>query len=656
MKVFAWLAIFLVTGLSYGQDIDSLFRQLSQPSLKSKERVDTYSQLAWKFRDIRPDSTVYFANQAVKIATEADLAHETIKATNYLGVGYRNLSMYTQAMDMYLKALSLAEQTGDTEQQGYALINIANLNLFQKDFSEAREYLFKALDKAQVLEDKNMQAYVYLNLGRVHKELEEYDLAEEYFDRTAILRREIGDEYGLVSVEIDKAEVVRLKGEYQKSLQLLNQLKPRVIAITDLRGLARVHNSFSKVYLALDDYKQSIRSATDARRIARSLSLKYDEIEALENLSNAYAAKEDYEKAFDYHVQYWNLNYSVFSEEKIRQIEQLKSQTEIQKQVAENEMLREQKRKQQIISFLLATGSLLLLALAFIAYKAYIIKKRLSEQIAEQNTQLERDKQVIQRQAQKLKEIDSAKSAFFANVAHDLRTPLSLILGNLEFIKKDDETQLSRSSLKFIENSYKNCKRLVYLTDEINDIIRLEEGNVRLQKSPVRIVPFLKDLSGMFEHMAANKGVYLTFESKVEDTASVNIDSAQFEKVFYNLVSNAIKHTQGGDKIFIKVSGSKEQIIIDFEDTGEGMHESVAQNIFERFYQGESNTKTKEGLGIGLSLVKELVELHEGAIDVSSQPGIGTIFTITLPRSQAAGEHVSVTDYISTRHEVYQKA
>mgnify|MGYP002786784859 CR=1 FL=1 len=646
-------ALCLFLSLS-AQKIDSLYQLLERPGLSEGELVDVYTALAWEFRDNRPDSSLYFANQAIKLADKNELVAKRIQATNYLGVAYRNLSLYSKALEMYLLALDMAEKTRNFEQRGYSLINIANLYLFQKDYLEARNYLIRALDQAQELVDRNMMAYCYVNLGRVHRELQEYDLAEQYFDQAVDMRKLLNDSYGLISVELDKAEVLRLKGALDESLTLFQSIMPRLEAVNDLRGIARTHNSVARIYLSKGNYAMGERTATDAIRLARSLSLKYEEKEALKTLSDIYGSKGDYKTAFENQVKYSNLNYLLFSEEKIRQIEQLKSQAAIEKQEAEKEILRRQKERQQTISYLFGAVAFLFLVATFVSYRGFVLKRQLSEEIQKQKEEIEKDKNLIEKQSEKLRELDAAKSRFFANISHDLRTPLSLILGNLELIMEDRHSDMSPATKKNVETSYKNTKRLIYLTDEINDITRLEEGKIRLRKENVQIVPFLKVLSDMFRSTAEYKGVKLEFDSRVNSNEVVHIDARQFEKVYYNLVSNAIRHTQEGNKITISVLREADNVMIEFADSGEGIHESVLPFIFDRFYQSQYNEyRTKEGLGIGLALVKELIELHNGTISVVSQLGKGTTFTVTLPASSAeGGVLMGVSDYIRSQQEV----
>ncbi|MCP4459837.1 MAG: response regulator [Cytophagales bacterium] len=653
MRKISSLVFVLLSLVGFGQELDSLYRELQKNSDDEKVRVEIYAALAWEYRDNHPDSTLIFASRAVGLAQGNNFIDLEMLSTNYLGVAYRNLGMYTKSLEMYLKALSMSEEFNNGEQRGYSLINIANLHLFQKDYLEARNYLINALDQAQELANLKMQSYCYLNLGRVHRELQEYELAEQYFGQAVRVREDINDAYGIVSAELDLAEVLRLKGSLNVSLTKFEDLIPRIIEIDDLRALTRAYNSIAKIHLSLGRFDLGEKNGKEALQIAAKLFLSYDEKEALINLSNIYAAKGEYEEAFEYHVKYANLNYQIFSEEKIRQVEQLKSKAAIEKHEAENDLLREQKERQQLISILFASIAFLFLIAAFVAWRAYILRKRLSKKIQIQKEEIEKDRNLIEAQSEKLRELDEAKSRFFANVSHDLKTPLSLILGNLELVMEDHDSTISPASKKFIETSFKNTKRLVYLTDEINDITRLEAGGIKLKKENVQIVSFIKVLSDMFKSSAEYKGVKLELSTVLTSAEAALIDARQFEKVFYNLVSNAIRHTQKGDKIIISIYKEENSICIDFSDTGEGIHESALPHIFDRFYQSKFNEyRTKEGLGIGLALVKELVELHNGDIVVTSNVGSGTSFIVSLPSTQSeALVQPSVSEFIMAQQE-----
>jgi signal transduction histidine kinase/DNA-binding response OmpR family regulator len=658
MKRLSTALFILLVCTGQAQKIQDLVRESKAAKPESREHVDLLNQIAWEYRDMRPDSMLYYANRALQLAEKHNYINLKIKALNFTGVAYRNLSIYSKSLERYLEALKLAEDHHDGEQLGYALINIANLYLFQKDYLAARSYLIRALDQSQKLANKNMQAYSFINLGRVHRELKEFELAEQYLDQAAKIREELGDMYGVIAAEMDKAEVMRLKGALNAALNAFTRLIPRIEAVDDKRALTRVYNNIAKIHLTSGNLPKAEEAAREALKVSQGVSSRYDEKEALGTLSSVLAGKGHYEQALEYHLKYSNLNYQLFNEENIRQIEQLKNQYVMEKQETENELLRQRAEadeirigRQRIIIFGLWVGSFMLLAVAFVSYRAYLVRKRLSNEIQGQKDQMEKDKNIIEQQANKLRELDEAKSRFFANVSHDLRTPLSLILGNLELVMEDKESAISAASKKRIETSFKNSKRLLYLTDEINDITRLEEGKIKLKKENVQIVPYIKVLVDMFRSSAEYKGVTLDFEPIVPSTEVVLIDPRQFEKIFYNLVSNAIRHTKSGDSITIRALRSDGHLHLEFEDTGEGIHPDALPYIFDRFYQSKHNEyNTREGLGIGLALVKDLMELHQGKITLQSTLGKGTTFVLEFESVTASSGLVSpASDYVSLR-------
>ncbi len=242
------------------QTLDSLYKELNMPGIDDHSKTEILLNLAWEFRDIRPDSTLYFGNEALRLAQEIDDTHLIIQANNYLGVAYRNLSLYSKSLSKYLLAIRQAEEYEDFEQRGYALINIANLYLFQKDYTEAKNYLVQALDQAQQLANYSMMGYCYVNLGRVHRDIQEYDLAEQYFDQASEVRKKLGDEYDVLAVELDKAEVLRLKGSLNEAIALFNNLIPDLKRLNDQRGLTRAYNSIARIHLSKDEFEKAEES------------------------------------------------------------------------------------------------------------------------------------------------------------------------------------------------------------------------------------------------------------------------------------------------------------------------------------------------------------------------------------------------------------
>ncbi len=295
----------------------------------------------------------------------------------------------------------------------------------------------------------------------------------------------------------------------------------------------------------------------------------------------------------------------------------------------------------------------------FIKRREYALRKRtraLEAAVVERTAQVRSQNERLEAQAHKLQELDHLKSNFFANLSHEFRTPLTLILGpaEQELDKAPEET--SKRNLQLIK---RNAQRLLRLINQLLDLSRLESGKAQLQAAPHELVEFLKGLTMSFASLAERKRIALQFHSQAEKLL-VYFDQDKLEKIFYNLLSNAFKFTpEGGEVIVdcglgnadfgadraIAISNLK-SAIINVRDTGIGIPADRLPHIFDRFYQVDSSsTREYEGTGIGLALVKELVELHHGNLRVASAVGKGSVFTVHLPLGK---DHLRPEEIIAT--------
>jgi signal transduction histidine kinase/DNA-binding NarL/FixJ family response regulator len=252
-----------------------------------------------------------------------------------------------------------------------------------------------------------------------------------------------------------------------------------------------------------------------------------------------------------------------------------------------------------------------------------------------QNIELEKQKEEIQGMAQKLHLADEMKLRFFTNISHEFRTPLTLILGPTQnLLEKDSfsDTQKVKESLTLI---YKNEKRLFRLINQLLEIRRIETGSLKLKVREEDIVPFLMNISELFEGMAKKNNINFSFISE-SATLKFYFDADKIEKILFNLLSNAFNHTPNGGAIIVFLEHIEFEkhswIKISVTDTGNGISEKHLPHIFDRFYQISSKSETGQiSSGIGLSLCKDLIEKHKGKITVSSKPEKGTTFEVFVP-------------------------
>lgn len=261
---------------------------------------------------------------------------------------------------------------------------------------------------------------------------------------------------------------------------------------------------------------------------------------------------------------------------------------------------------------------------------------------------------IISEQAEKLRHLDEIKSRFFANISHEFRTPLTLTLGQIESVM---ESTSERGLKQKLEMSFRNAKKLLKLVNQILEITRLESQEQKLKLVSKDIVAFCRHLFYNFESYADNQGITLRFTSE-DESLRIPFDPEKMEKVMVNLLGNAVKFTSSGGSVQLHISrirslsiDEQEQVKISVEDTGIGIPADRLPYIFDRFYQVERTGRSElEGTGIGLSLVKELVDLHGGNISVESTEGRGSVFSVILPlvssqsvQEELSGEEASLT-------------
>ncbi len=230
------------------------------------------------------------------------------------------------------------------------------------------------------------------------------------------------------------------------------------------------------------------------------------------------------------------------------------------------------------------------------------------------------------KRAEGLAALDRAKTTFFSNVSHELRTPLTLILGPIE----DALASKTAPTAASLDRMHRNAMRLLKLVNGLLDFVRIESGRARARYEATDLSLLTAQLAGMFRSAIERAGLQLVVDCPPLPEP-VYVDREMWEKVELNLLSNALKSTLRGE-IRVAVSATEQEARMSVTDTGTGISESDQAHLFERFERIEgAEQRSYEGSGIGLALVRELVEMHGGRITVESAPGVGTTFTVTVP-------------------------
>lgn len=232
------------------------------------------------------------------------------------------------------------------------------------------------------------------------------------------------------------------------------------------------------------------------------------------------------------------------------------------------------------------------------------------------------------RKAQELAELDKAKTAFFSNISHEFRTPLTLMLGPLEELLKNKD--LNKKDKSTVETTHRNAVRLLRLVNTLLDFSLIESGRIKAKFVPTNIASLTKNLASNFRSITERAGLDLIVNVSTLSKITY-VDREMWEKIVFNLLSNAFKYTLKGS-ISVLVTEEEDQAILTVKDSGVGIPENELTNIFNRFHRVQnSKGRSFEGTGIGLSMIKELIRHHGGEITVNSKIQEGTSFIVRIP-------------------------
>ncbi|MBE6069296.1 MAG: response regulator [Clostridium lundense] len=283
-----------------------------------------------------------------------------------------------------------------------------------------------------------------------------------------------------------------------------------------------------------------------------------------------------------------------------------------------------------------------------IRVETHLSLSRLQQQLQARNVQLEEEivqrkraeEELLKAQEERrrldyIMEHDRVKTEFFGNISHELKTPINVIFSSLQLyesnLKGCSNRNISSNCSKYINTMKQNCYRLLRLTNNLIDITKIDVGYFEIYKINSDIINLIENITLSVADYIESKGLSIIFDTDIEEKI-IACDPDKIERIILNLLSNAVKFTEPGGEIMVSIENGMENICIKVKDTGRGIPEEKLNLIFERFVQVDrSLTRDHEGSGIGLSIVKALVELHGGTIYANSQIGYGTEIIMHLP-------------------------
>lgn len=234
---------------------------------------------------------------------------------------------------------------------------------------------------------------------------------------------------------------------------------------------------------------------------------------------------------------------------------------------------------------------------------------------------------------QKLMIRESYRRQFVGNVAHELKTPIFNIQGYIDTLL-DGAIEDTTINKKFLERANKSVNRMIHIVEDLDQITKLEGGKIELNEAPVDLVLIISELLDQMELKAKKRDVKLSMSQTQKGRFMVQADIEKIQRVFVNLIDNAIKYGKEGGEVVVRTYDMDQKVLVEVADNGNGIPQNHLNKIFDRFYRvDKSRDRDKGGSGLGLSIVKHIIEAHDQVINVRSTLGEGTTFSFTLDKA-----------------------
>lgn len=651
---------------SYGHTLEAITDTLGIRTVAERtEKVKMYLSLSESYRYTNPDSSIHYADKVFEdkdensLGTLAEaLSHKSaalfykgnyqqsvktaeiginslygLEEFNKLradliriaGVSSGALGSYELSLRYFLEAQSIYESIGDQDSVNSILNNIGVTRLQLDDFDEALK-IFLELD-AQDEIDNNLELAIPVNLAFIYFELGELDKAGQEIER-ALNTLDEGDNrvaglYFLIGqIAIEEARLDEAEQAFQYSIDIYERQGNTIEQVQPLIGLSRL-------YLKRNDISISWDYAQQALDIADKYNATPEKALAVEMLYLISKDRNQFSRALRYFELYKALSDSLQNDKVNEEVGRLtaayefsQKEQELMRKQADKELEAQAKISRQRMTLIIFFVVLVLAAgLIFFLYRNSSEKKKINELLSKKNDE-------INENSEKLKQSNDIKNRLFSILAHDLRGPLSSLQGMISLMEmnvnsKDEIEKL----MPEVGEQFNSTSTL------LNNLLQWSQSQMegyRVLPEDFDLIELISQKKTLLNHSLKKKGVDFIYP---EGEYFVYADRNMIDLVLQNLISNAIKYCQEGDKIEVSLSDNNGHGIVQIEDTGVGIPAGTIPLIFSEQFYTTDGTNSEKGTGLGLMLCKEFVERNNGTIRVESEVGEGSSFYFTIPRT-----------------------
>ncbi|PQJ13101.1 hypothetical protein CJD36_004995 [Flavipsychrobacter stenotrophus] len=571
----------------------------------SAQRPDIKPMLKRGWRQINakePDSAMQLADSILQLVG-TEYSDDRVRAMNIKAKALYQKGKNTESVTILFDALRLCKAPRDNKNIAYLYGEIGYAYYAQKHYPESKLYYHKQIDILKSLYGSDSLADPYINLATMQQGIGEFDSAALSLNVVAgiVAHNNNLQQHGYYY--LNRGTLYLYTNKLDSAAIYYNKAYDAWYAIGYESQIYKTTFNLGYIAEQQKDYRKAIEYYHRTEQSVKKFGLKSEIAHVAGTIAEAYAAIGKYDSAYKYLFDYVMVNDSVTHDEFNSYLAKLDKQyqSEKNKETIHKQQLELQRQNNRILIFIIILTVVVLGSIVLFGY--FTFSRRLQQQV------------------------DEAKGKFFANVVHEIRTPLSMIQGPIKVLQEKTTDPEVRYQLDMAD---RNTTRLNDLVNQMLAISKIDATQYTLSESLGTPTVFVASIVDSFKLQAKEKGITIHFEIGPDENALFDKDAV--EKIITNLLSNAIKYTPKGGNVGVEIEKSNTEWTFTIWDTGPGISQLDQEKVFSRFYRTEQHQHDgSKGIGIGLALVKELVLLMNGYIKLDSEPGKGAVFTVTLP-------------------------
>jgi signal transduction histidine kinase/tetratricopeptide (TPR) repeat protein len=563
--------------------------------------------------------------------------NDTLGITNnLLNIGTMQYQMghYSEANTYFYQALDLASKSGNDKLKAFSLNNLSNIHNKLKNYDVSHDYLRQALEIHQKSGNKKSELNVIMNIGNTFYEQGNKSEAKRYFEQALDFHKTYGlEDNGLISILNNLGLVVKSEGDTVKAIQYFKQAMEISKANNDKQGLTIALSNLGQI-AEKGNEASSLKQLLESLKEAKSLGLSKMVLNNYGSLRDFYSKKGDFKKAYEYATKYQRLNDSIYDAENAERIIELQTKYETaekEKQlvIAKKEKLEKdlELNKANVTKYGMIGISVILLLLLGSLYSRYLIKRRSQMELAVIN--------------EKLNELNNTKDKLFSIVSHDLKNSMSGFSGIVNTLNSSYEKFSADQVKYYVGEVSASANSMKSLLRNLLDWARSQQNLIKVFPSKFSIVSIVSECAQLVDQQLRRKNIELDVE--VADDLILVSDRNIVTTIVRNLLVNAVKYSYEGGRIEITSTLANQEIEICVADNGVGMDQQDVDLIMDSgsFMKSKPGVHGEKGAGLGLMLVKELLEKIAGRLVVVSEKGKGSKFCIVIPVLQNIELHDS---------------